>query len=226
MPLLNRLAEFFGAKPAADVNALSIAKASPYISKPTVTPEDYGFGGADFSYGTTMLPYNTPVNIKGYRYDKRTGKLETLPKKFNMETVRLFSEAAGDAARRGVPGIAENISPEVIAAMLLKEGREDLGANQYNHNDPESRAIYDEYKVKYGPYAATAVAAMYDKAKVAKRLGIPFANAWIGTGTSMYGETGKAYAADTENFKRIVAHPKNQSLLRFIRGSMSGPAKR
>lgn len=220
MPILNRLAELFGGKPAAPANALA---KSPYVNYHYLEPKDYGLGGSEFPYGRTLLYFNSPVFIRGYRYDKRRDKLETLPKKFNMESVRLFSEAAGDAIRKGIPGVAENISPEVVAAMLLKEGREDLGGNVFNYNDPQSVAIYNDYATRYGEDAAATIANIYDKAKVAKRLKIPFAHAWIGTGTSAYGETGKQYAAETEKFKETALHPKNDSLLRFIRASMAGP---
>ena len=216
MPL-NRLAAFFGYEPKPASNALA---QSPYVNFPKVSSKlDMGKGGKAFTYGETLAPYNTPLFVKGYRYDRRRGKLETLPSKFNMEDVRMYSTAVGDALRSGIPGIAENISPEIVTAMLLKEGREDLGANQYNVNDPKSAAIFEQYAQKYGTSPARLVAAMYDKAKVAKRLNIPFASAWIGTGRSPY-ETSEQYAADTENFKKIATDKKNQSLLNFIRGSM------
>jgi hypothetical protein len=57
---------------------------------------------------------------------------------------------------------------------------------------------------------------------VSKRLGIPFASAWIGTGRSKY-ETSQQYAKDTENFKRIANNPKNRSLKGFIQSSMAPP---
>ena len=236
MSMLNRLAAFFGyQQPSAnalaqqngplDPSVLTAIAARQNLYSPAQQSQDsFGRlkGGNKFSYGETLRADREPLFVKGYRYDRRRGALETLPKKFNMEDVRLYSTAIGDAIRAGVPGISENISPEIITAMLLKEGREDLGANQYNANDPQSQAIYEKYAQDYGHYPAIAIAAMYDKAKVSKRLGIPFASAWIGTGRSPY-ETSAQYAADTENFKKIATDRKNQSLLYFIRGSMSAP---
>ena len=216
MPILNRLASFFGYQPQ---NGL--------VDAPFTQPY---FGGSASSYPSeSFTTREHPANklfVRGYRYDRRRGALETLPKKFRMDDVRVVSEALGDAARAGIPGIAENITPEIVTAMLLKEGRENLGANEFNVNDPQSMAIYQEYKEKYGEIPAQTVAAVYDKAKVARRLKVPFASAWIGTGRSHY-ETSGEYAADTERFKEMVAHPKNESLLRFIRGSMmAAPQKR
>ena len=171
-------------------------------------------------FGLSNAPESAP--IKGYRYDKRRQSLETLPSKFTSHDVKIYSEAIGEALRSGVPGLSEHISPEVVAAMLLKEGREDLGTNAYNKNDPESRKIYESYAKKYGRNPAEVVAAMYDKAKVAKRLGVPFARAWIGLGKSDY-ETSEQYAKDIENFRRAALDPKNAELLQFIRTSMTGP---
>jgi hypothetical protein len=234
MSVLNRLAAFFGyQQPSAnalaqqnsplDPGTLAAIAAMRNRANQSQAPVFYSSikhkGGNKFSYGKTLESNREPMFVQGYRYDRRRGALETLPKKFNMEDVRLYSTAIGDAIRAGVPGISENISPEIITAMLLKEGREDLGTNEYNANDPKSRAIYEKYAQEYGHEPAMTIAAMYDKAKVAKRLGIPFASAWIGTGRSPY-ETSAQYAADTENFKRIATDRKNQSLLNFIRGSM------
>ena len=242
MSMLNRLAAFFGyEQPSANALApqdgplnpstLAAIAARQNLYSPAQQSQN-SFrrlrgrrlrGGNKFSYGQTLRPGSEgEMFVQGYRYDRRRGQLETLPKKFNMEDVRLFSTAIGDAIRAGVPGISENISPEIITAMLLKEGREDLGANEYNANDPKSQAIYEQYVQDYGHDPAVAIAAMYDKAKVSKRLGIPFASAWIGTGRSPF-ETSAQYAADTENFKKIATDKKNQSLLNFIRGSMSAP---
>jgi hypothetical protein len=220
MSVLNRLAAFFGSEPKEDVNALA---KSPYINWPTQTAKrDYGLGGQKFTFADSLLRHNTPLEVEGYRYDRRRGKLETLPKKFNMEEVRLYSTAIGDAIRNKVPGVAENITPEIVTAMLLKEGRENLGTNEFNVNDPESMAIYNQYARDYGPSAASVIAAIHDKAKVSKRLGIPFSRAWIGTGRTRW-ETSGEYASDTENFKKIATDKKKQSLLNFIRGSMSAP---
>jgi hypothetical protein len=228
MPL-NRLAAFFGyQQPAANAlappNPPNVAGfGSPgYGLKPLRPGLDQPIklkGGKKFTYGPTLHANEQPLFVQGYRYDRRRGKLETLPKKFNMEDVRMYSSAIGDAIRSGIPGIAENVSPEIVTAMLLKEGRENLGTNEYNANDPESEAIYEKYRDDYGHEPAVLIAAMYDKAKVARRLKIPFASAWIGTGRSPY-ETSAQYAADTENFKKIATDKKNQSLLNFIRGSM------
>ncbi len=220
MSMLNRLAQLFGYEPKPDVNVLA---QSPYIKEPQLDVRAIGgLGGRKFKYAESLANYNNPVFIGGYRYDRRKQQLETLPSKYNAESVRLFSTAIGDAIRNKVPGVAENMSPEVVTAMLLKEGRENLGTNEFNVNDPESVAIYNRYSVDYGPEAGRLIAAIYDKSKVSKRLGIPFASAWIGTGRSKY-ETSQQYAKDTENFKRIANNPKNRSLKGFIQSSMAPP---
>jgi len=219
MPLLNKLASFFGNKPEEGANALA---KSPYIKWPGELPEHYGYGGNKFVYGQSLLTNNSPLEVQGYRYDRRKGKLETLPSKFNMESVRMSSTAIGDAIRNKIPGFSENITPEIVTAMLLKEGRTDLGANDFNINDPQSVAIYKRYEDDYGSETASIIASIYDKAKVAKRLKIPFAQAWIGTGKTRY-ETSRQYADDMENFKKIATDPKNRSLRNFIAGAMSAP---
>lgn len=220
MSMMNRLAQAFGYKPKDDANTLA---QSPYIKESQLDARIIGgLGGRKFKYAESLANYNSPVFIGGYRYDRRKQQLETLPSKYNAESVRLFSTAIGDAIRNKVPGVAENMSPEVVTAMLLKEGRENLGTNEFNVNDPESVAIYNRYSTDYGPEAGRLIAAIHDKAKVSKRLGIPFASAWIGTGRSKY-ETSQQYAKDTENFKRIANDPKNIVLRNFIKSSMDQP---
>ena len=224
MPLLNKLTALFSPAPAA---APANALAPPTSAEQEMM--DYNrqmWGGRSPQqevarlFGVGNAPEAAP--LQGYRFDKRRGKLETLPSKFTPHDVKIYSEAIGEALRSGVPGISEHVSPEVVAAMLLKEGREDLGTNQYNKNDPESRKIYEAYAKKYGRNPAEVIAAMYDKAKVAKRLNVPFSQAWIGLGRSDY-ETSKQYAQDMENFRKAVMDPKNAELLQFIRASMAGP---
>lgn len=199
----------------------SLGPRNPF-SAPLPNPFMQGFfGGSKSQYTGPAYPRDTQPEwlLQGYRHDRRRGQLETLPSRHDREKVRLMSAALGQALRDGVPGLNRHLNHEVIAAMLLKEGREDLGANHFNENDPKSVEIYGKYARLYGTVPGRAVAAAYDKAKVADRLRIPFASAWIGTGRSKF-ETSKEYAQDMERFREAVRNPKNAAMLEFIRQSM------
>jgi hypothetical protein len=159
--------------------------------------------------------------ISAYRYDLRRGDIETLPYKFQAEPLRNHYRALGEAIRAGVPGIADYLDPETVMAMTLLEGRNDIGTNEFNLNDPRSKQIYETFAQKYGPDAGMFVAAAYDKAKVARNRNVPFGRAWNGLGRSRYA-SGQQYAERLEEFKKATRHPKNKAFREFVERSMAG----
>lgn len=157
-----------------------------------------------------------PQVVRGFRYDAKRNGLETLPKTFVAAPLVSNLQALRQAIEENIPG-ARDLDNEFLAAMLLKEGREDFGTDMYNTNDPQSVAIYERYSKKYGPESAMFVAAVRDHALRAKRKGIPFSESWMPG--SRY-ETAKEYARSKEQFRKAVRDPKNAELLEFIRSNL------
>jgi hypothetical protein len=179
--------------------------AAPYLSRFMRAPEE-----------SVVQKRAIPQIIQGFRFDQRRNDLETLPKKFSTAELSKRLRALRQAIKENVPG-ARNLDPETLAAMLLKEGREDFGTDMYDTNDPRSVALFNRYSQQFDPESAMFVAAVRDISRRAERKGIPFASAWMPG--SRY-ETAEEYAQSTERFREAVRNPKNAELVEFIRASL------
>jgi hypothetical protein len=144
---------------------------------------------------------------------KSPDRLETLPRKYDKETLENFIKAMRAGEEFGVP----QLSPQQIAKMAMVEGRSDLGFNMMNYNNPRAMQAATQL-ANYGHpgEAANFAGALIDKHQLAERKGIPFEHAWNGLGKSKYKQTGADYAKKYEGIDYAVEHPKNAPLMQFI----------
>jgi len=184
-----------------------------------------------------------PENVSGYRADpsgKYGGKggIETLPTSLNAAELYAKVRAMKLGEQYGVP----QLSPEKLAALALKEGEGMSGIfgvdpvipNSALEGDPQGVKYALQNNVDYDPAmkgdkelyenllkqgitgrAAAFAVRLANKDKVAKRLGIPFGSAWVGTGNSGY-ESSQQYVDSLNEFEKIASHPKNKPLVEFI----------
>lgn len=183
-----------------------------------------------------------PTHVGGYRADP-TGKyggkhgLETMPT--NLPAAELYAKvrAMQVGQQYGVP----QLSPEQLAALALKEGNGISGVfgvdpvwDKTNPNIAQAITKYDP-KMKgdkelynkmiatgVNPGAAAFAVRLANKNKVARRLGIPLASAWVGTGHSGY-ESSNQYATNLQQFEAAAAHKRNKALVDFIRNAATPP---
>jgi hypothetical protein len=200
----------------------------------------------------STIPDDLPAGIQAYRADptgKYGGKngLETQPlQRFNEGGNRLFGQEKNTdsqtstsysdpskavqelyryARTNGAMGAAgyPALTADQMAAFALKEGRSDYGANgSYGSKlwEKTRKELSDKYLLSSTDKAFIATVA--DKQRVADKLGIPFAEAWNGTGSNGKA-TGKEYAADWEHHRQAALKPENQQLMDLInRGIADG----
>lgn len=146
--------------------------------------------------------------IKGYRAN------ETLPLKLSREEIIKFARAAGEGQKLGMP----SIGTEQLANKILLEGRSDAGTNEFNVNNPRAKKLYDSLvEMGIDKDAAVYPAAVLDKTELAKRLNIPFEQAWNGLGrSSSTGRTGKQHAQRAEQHKKAANDPRNTELVDLV----------
>lgn len=205
---------------------------------------------ASYNVGLPDLQFWRPgINPKDT--DKKTG-LETLPSSFewldrrsffrgmtgdrnkpkvmsSADELRRHIEALRAAKEYGIDLPKEVLNPKYLAAMVIKEGRPDLGhsGGAYNTENKQAVEVYNKLAPRFGSSAASFAAAVYDKGQVSRRLNIPFPMAWNGTGTvkSTNGglwASGKNYAERFPQFIKAAEHPKNAQLVGFIDQYLNG----
>jgi len=151
--------------------------------------------------------------VKAYRHK------EAVPKQFDSGAVVRTAQAAGYAVQIGMP----RIGLDSLAARMLTEGREDAGVNEYNTDNPKAKEMFDKMRsAGFDQKQAAYAAAVVDKDMVAKRLGIPFDEAWNGTGTSRYGRTGAQHAARSSQQLEAPNDPKNADFKSYVERAASG----
>ena len=174
--------------------------------------------GGEYIGGANPWDWNGPT-VNAYRADPTgrfggTNGLETQPTQLRMGPLYALARDMAATKQYGTP----QISLQDLAALALKEGREDFGANNYDHNNKEIQAYVDRL-VRDGVSWENAgiLAAMREKQAVAARLKIPFARAWNGTGTNQFGQTGADYARDYEAYRKAATARENAELLSALR---------
>jgi hypothetical protein len=187
------------------------------------------------NYNPRTLPKQLPT-INAYRADP-TNKygggdgLETLPTQFMdggifkagspamlYSYVRAYRQAAN---HYDMPPM----TAQQLAALAIKEGRADFGASAYDTYNPRSKAMYQNLTSKgIGQLPALFPTIIAEKAAVAKRLNIPFAEAWNGTGSNG-NSTGAQYAKGYDHALKAAAHPKNKPLVDFIQSALDAGAR-
>ena len=169
--------------------------------------------------------FQDPAPIKYYRrgtIPKHTTKegLETLPSEINANELKNWISVMRAGEKYGVP----QFSPEQLAAMVFKEGRTDLGFNQFNYRDPKSLDIYRKLVGEgYDPAAAGFGPAIYDAHAKAKQFGGDPSKYWFGTGVSEDKQTSPQYVESMKANMQYVNHPKNTELLSTIRDAYNNP---
>jgi hypothetical protein len=119
-----------------------------------------------------------------------------------------------EAYRKGVElRLIDPVSPEELTALLLTEGRSDFGFNQADVvNQPKVGAVAaTAMKAGLEDVYANFVAGIYEKQQKAKRMGIPFYQAWQG---------GKRHLERFNKNLAAVADPKNDALVAQIKQGM------
>lgn len=149
--------------------------------------------------------------------------IETQPTSVSMNGAYDIVSILEQAQKAGMPPV----SARDLANMIMLEGRGDAGANGYDWRNPRTKAFVKQLADanpgnSIGPTFAGAV---LDKTETAKRLGIPFAKAWNGTGKipgTNWG--GTEYAQRAKEFKGTSAldNPKNAPFMDFLQRAMEG----
>lgn len=189
------------------------------------------FGGKD---GLETLPTSFDPQSSGAGWHSVPGQQKMVATAGNPVNMYAYARELGRSAKYGVP----QLSAVELAALALKEGRDDFGANMYDHNNPQLQALAKrlypqqaddalDWYAKHGSNAAGPTVygaklfpvAVADKMAVAKRLGIPFAEAWNGTGSNGR-STGADYARGYEHYLKAAANPKNKALVDFIQSAL------
>jgi hypothetical protein len=149
---------------------------------------------------------------KIYRMNNKTGKQETLPTELYMDPALL-------SIRRAIrKGWVDPVDAEFLLKIFAKEGRADMGANFPKGFDNSKDQIIDTYMEDEGlSHVGRVLAQKQDRMK---KKGISFGPAWIGGGTSIYGETGKDYDRLLEQSK-VHLDPRNAKVLAHIDNYLS-----
>lgn len=229
----------------------------PEYSEPELPPPDF-FGSDRPIYQTipkSQRPTKLPTRIPMRRADERRGGLETLPharfdptapvdelnnqyfgspnrvakaKRYsamnNIEALYAMTHTMGAAKKLGLP----TIPPEELAALAMKEGREDFGFN--NTFKPKAPA---DVKFRRMLDASFNLSDMQKNflglvnyaQRTAKAKGVPFAAVWNGLGVNKYGKSGFDYAKSLAAHRAAVQRPENQQLLGFIRSAYAAGLK-
>lgn len=165
-------------------------------------------------YRDPMLSKNSwqwepPTNqLNLHRADQRQGRqgVEDQPTRLNLTMVKSFVTAIGRAI---TADLIDPISHEEVAALLFSEGRSDFGFNAVDIERPQVKAVINRAsKLGLTTDQSNFVGVIWEKQQTAKRLGIPFYQAWQG---------GKAHLQRYELNKQAAGDPRNQTVMNLIR---------
>lgn len=167
--------------------------------------------------------------VYAYRVDP-TGKyggkegMETKPKKFNRKKLQNYMKAFSVGKKYGAP---THMTPEDFYALLMKEGVDNFGVNQYDKNDKKSGEIYmktylDLVKEGLEPLEADELAkfpaALYDAYKRASKHGTNMGHAYSGMGYSpVVKKTGKQMGEMMKQQYAGYDYAKNADLINLIK---------
>ena len=163
------------------------------------------------------MPGEIKDYLHGYRANPKnkfgaTDRMETLPTEFDKKIMYDHIRAMVAGKPHGVP----QLSAEQLANMALHEGRDDFGFNIINSDNKKAVKIAKELMDQGHGTEAGFPGAILDKYTTAKRLNIPFEEAWNGTGKSYLNRTGADYAKEANQMNYAAKHPKNAELYDFV----------
>lgn len=245
-PSLAPVANFFGAKktvyerPELPMNLQDLSKSDlqknplagiprsqipadiPTSIKAFMADPSNKFGGGK---GIQTIPLQR-FQVGGDKYHPTDPNLETAntlnnSTKANQEIFR-YARLAGAASKYGYP----TLTPEELTALALQEGRSDFGYNGGGFGKKGSNysnKLFDEMSNKFNAHTDDLgfMATIADKKRVSEKYGIPFANAWNGTGISDAKKTGKQYAEEWKQQYEVATRPENSQLYDLIRKAYS-----
>lgn len=229
----------------------------PDYSEPELPPaNEYGFDRPLTKViPKSQRPATLPSRIPMRRANERRGGLETLPharfdptapvnelgviymgpqnvvnvSKQNDVNDRIkvmysLTHTMGAAKKLGLP----TIPPEELAALAMKEGREDFGFN--NAFTPRAPADVKFRRMLDASFNLSETQKNFlglvnYAQRTAKSKGIPFAAVWNGLGVNEYGKSGFDYAKSLAAHRAALQQPENKELLRFIRSAYNAGLK-
>jgi hypothetical protein len=192
-------------------------------------------------------PKNIPSNLSVYRADERRGILETQANpdldmrsparstvewygqlgdknsanerraqatKQRVQELYALARTAGAAKALGLP----TIDPDTLGAIMLKEGRSDLGFNGFTPRAPADIAFQRLLKQRYNlsDKQEQFLGLVNYAQRTAKQKGVPFTTVWNGLGVNALGQTGSDYTAKITAHQNALKHPKNEQLRSLI----------
>jgi len=182
---------------------------------PTSIPAYRGSTATKDGLETIPLQPFTKGNTWGWtpNNDPETSTFSTNAPKA-IQNVYKYARLNGAADSLGYPALP----PDHIGAFVLKEGRSDLGYNGGFDGSTKDNKYRKELASKYNlpQLDVNFLGVVKAKQELADRKGIPFAEAWNGTGKNAFGQTGAEYAKDWEIHRQAALHPKNQQLMDLI----------
>jgi hypothetical protein len=179
----------------------------------------------------------TPIEV--YRTDPKTKKPESQAHKYDLgfsgntddSNTRQPIDPAMFHALHDAMKLNPNlkVTPDEMVALLAQEGRTDFGANDlhpnnYAHNKQATELHQQLLKMGYDPMAAGFPALLLEKQTVAKRLDVPWQQAWNGMGTVRgTSRTGADYAKEIGMNAQNIA--VNKDAVKAVKQLMQEPKK-
>ena len=200
----------------------------------------------------SVRPKNLPQNLPMYRADERRNTVETqsnpdldirsLSKNFediilggdpkaqrqnavsnHIKQLYAYARTAGAAKALNLP----TVSPELLGALALKEGRSDFGFNEFLASAPEDVRFQQFLHKKYNfsPRQKQFLGMLNYANRVAKKKGVPFAAVWNGLGTNIHGQTGFDYSKALASHTAALNDPRNAQLKALLQTAYSDGQK-
>lgn len=140
-----------------------------------------------------------------------------------LKNMYAYARMSGAAKQLGLP----SVDPDQFAAMVLKEGRPDMGFNAFQPKakpDLEFREKLDaEYNIP--EWQKDFLGLLNYSDRIAKKRGVPFEAVWNGLGTNFRGQTGFDYAEAMDTHRKAVLHPKNAEFRNFVQRAFADGAE-
>lgn len=153
--------------------------------------------------------------IFGRRPDLKTGKMETLTKPYDMETMGNLLDAYRNA--QALDPKFPKLTAEQLTRLALEEGRSNFGYNQWDvNNKKQQQIVKDLTAIGHDEYSAGFAAAIKDRYDAAKRLKRPFEEVWNGAGPKA-----KEYYQRIQKGMYSIEHPDNKQLREYIRNRIT-----